>query len=158
MSEFEGQNKNRPEHVNNKKKAKAGGGTATHDVARLAVGLLLHGEEGLAAQLGAAGHADEAVDVEDLVHGRAAGALAHHVLPTAGAATCRQGGGRRGVRRGTPERQNLISRATLLPTDSQQLLERSLVRRPEPCQDSGAKGHILSRGDPMPFVFWSEWL
>lgn len=96
--------------------------------------------------------------MEDLVHGRAAGALAHHVLPTAGAATCRQGGGGGGVRRGTPERQNLISRATPLPTDSQQLLERSLVRRPEPCQDSGAKGHFLSRGDPMPSVFWSEWL
>lgn len=111
MSEFEGQNKNRPEHVNNKTKAKAGGGTATHDVARLAVGLLLHGEEGLAAQLGAAGHADEAVDVEDLVHSRAAGALAHHVLPTAGAATCRQGGG-------TQRREERNSRETKLNQQS----------------------------------------
>lgn len=67
------------------------GQKATHDIARLTVGLLLHGEERLAAQLGVAGHADEAVHVEDLVHGGAAGAFTHHVLPTAGTATCRQG-------------------------------------------------------------------
>lgn len=60
----------------------------THNVARLAVRFLLHGKEGLATQLGAAGHADEAVHVEDLVHGGAAGALADHVLPAAGAAAC----------------------------------------------------------------------
>lgn len=95
--------------MNNKKKPRAGGGLATHDVARLAVGLLLHGEEGLAAQLGAAGHADEAVDVEDLVHGRAAGALAHHVLPTAGAATCRQWGGRRRKREERHSRETKLN-------------------------------------------------
>lgn len=67
------------------------GQKATHNIARLAVGLLLHGEERLAAQLGVAGHADKAVHVEDLVHGGAAGAFTHHVLPTAGTTTCRQG-------------------------------------------------------------------
>lgn len=65
------------------------GPKATHDIARLTVGLLLHGEERLAAQLGVAGHAHEAVDVEDLVHGGAAGAFTHHVFPTAGTVTCR---------------------------------------------------------------------
>ena len=57
-----------------------------YDVARLAVCFLLHSVEGLAAQLGAAGHADKAVDMEDLVHGSAAGAFPHHVIPTAGTA------------------------------------------------------------------------
>lgn len=66
------------------------GQKATHNIARLTVGLLLHGEERLAAQLGVAGHADEAVHVEDLVHGGAAGAFTHHILPTAGTTTCRQ--------------------------------------------------------------------
>lgn len=54
-----------------------------YDVARLTVRLLLHSIERFAAQVGAAGHADEAVDVENLVHGRAAGALTHHILSTA---------------------------------------------------------------------------
>lgn len=66
------------------------GQKATHNIARLTEGLLLHGEERFAAQLGVAGHADEAVHVEDLVHGGAAGAFAHHILPTAGTTTCRQ--------------------------------------------------------------------
>lgn len=59
---------------------------ATYDVAGLTVRLLLHGVERLATQLGAAGHAHEAVHVEDLVHGGAAGAFAHYILPTAGTA------------------------------------------------------------------------
>lgn len=65
----------------------------TYNIARLTVRLLLHGVEGLATQLGAAGHADEAVDMEDLVHGCAAGALTHHVLSTAGTAPWGEGGG-----------------------------------------------------------------
>lgn len=60
----------------------------THDVARLTVGFFLHGKEGLATQLGAAGHADEAVDMEDLVHGCAAGTFAYYVLSAACAAAC----------------------------------------------------------------------
>lgn len=55
-----------------------------YNIARLTVRLLLHGVEGLATQLGAAGHAHKAVDVEDLIHGGAAGAFSDHVLPTAG--------------------------------------------------------------------------
>lgn len=66
-------------------------GNSTHHIAGLAVGLLLHGVEGLPAQLAAAGGADEAVHVEDLVHGGAAGALAHHVLPAGGAAAWGEG-------------------------------------------------------------------
>lgn len=58
----------------------------TYDVAGLAVRLLLHGVEGLSTQFAAADHAHEAVHMEDLVHGSAAGALTHHVLPTAGTA------------------------------------------------------------------------
>lgn len=58
----------------------------TYNIARLTVRLLLHGEERLATQLGAAGHADEAVDMEDLIHGSAAGAFTHYVLSTAGTA------------------------------------------------------------------------
>lgn len=58
----------------------------TYNIARLTVRLLLHSEERLAAQLGAAGHADEAVDMEDLVHGSAACAFTHYVLSTAGTA------------------------------------------------------------------------
>lgn len=58
----------------------------TYNIARLTVCLLLHSEERLAAQLGAAGHADEAVDMEDLVHGSAACAFTHYVLSTAGTA------------------------------------------------------------------------
>ena len=69
-------------------------GCVAYYVAGLAVGLLVHGVEGLAAQLGSAGHADEAVHVEHLVHGGAASALAHHVLSAAGTATWRQGGTR----------------------------------------------------------------
>lgn len=60
----------------------------THNIARLTVRLLLHSEERLATQLGAAGHADEAVDVEDLVHGSAASTFTHYVLSTAGTAPC----------------------------------------------------------------------
>lgn len=69
----------------------------TYDVAGLTEGLLLHGVERLAAQLAAAGHADEAVHVEDLVHGGAAGAFTHHVLSAAGAAPWGEG---------TPSRSN----------------------------------------------------
>ncbi|KAA8589743.1 hypothetical protein FQN60_013108 [Etheostoma spectabile] len=47
--------------------------------------------EGLAAQLAAAGHADEAVNMEDLVHGGAAGAFTHYVLSTAGTAPWGEG-------------------------------------------------------------------
>lgn len=63
-----------------------GAGLKGVNIARLTVRLLLHGEERLATQLGAAGHADEAVDMEDLVHGSAAGAFTHYVLSTAGTA------------------------------------------------------------------------
>ncbi len=62
------------------------GKKVTYNIARLTVCLLLHSKERLATQLGAAGHADEAVDMEDLVHGGAAGAFTHHVLTTAGTA------------------------------------------------------------------------
>lgn len=62
-------------------------GLQSVDVARLTVRFLLHSVEGFATQLGAAGHADEAVDMEHLVHCGAAGALAHHILPTAGTAS-----------------------------------------------------------------------
>lgn len=61
---------------------------STHDVARLTIGFFLHGKEGLATQLGAAGHADEAVDMEDLVHGSAAGAFTYHVVSAACTAAC----------------------------------------------------------------------
>lgn len=80
-------------HINNQSEPKlrgeAGGcegKKVTHNIARLTVRLLLHSVERLATQLGAAGHADEAVDMEDLVHGGAAGAFTHHVLSTAGTA------------------------------------------------------------------------
>lgn len=63
----------------------------TYNIARLAVGLLLHSVEGLATQLGAAGHADEAVNMEDLVHGSAASAFTHYVLSTAGTAPWGEG-------------------------------------------------------------------
>lgn len=62
----------------------------THNIARLTVGLLLHSEERLASQLGAAGHADKAVDVEDLVHGGAACTLTHYILSAAGTSSCRE--------------------------------------------------------------------
>lgn len=58
----------------------------TYNIARLTVRLLLHSVEGLATQLGAAGHADEAVNMEDLVHGGASGAFTHYILSTAGTA------------------------------------------------------------------------
>ena len=61
---------------------------STYDIARLTVGFFLHGKEGLATQLGAAGHADEAVDMEDLVHGSAASPFTHYVLSAACAAAC----------------------------------------------------------------------
>lgn len=60
--------------------------TAAYNIARLTVRFLLHCIERLATQLGAAGHADKAVDMEDLVHSSAAGAFTHHVLSTAGTA------------------------------------------------------------------------
>lgn len=63
----------------------------THNIARLTVRLLLHSVERLATQLGAAGHADEAVDMEDLVHGGAAGAFTYYVLSTAGTAPWGEG-------------------------------------------------------------------
>lgn len=62
----------------------------THNIARLTVCFFLHGKERLATQLGAAGHADEAVDMEDLVHGSAAGTFTYYVL----AATCTAACGR----------------------------------------------------------------
>lgn len=73
-------------HRNNQSGPEPGSEEVTHNIARLTVRLLLHGEERLATQLGAAGHADEAVDVEDLVHGSAASTFTHYVLSTAGAA------------------------------------------------------------------------
>lgn len=80
-------------HINNQTELKHGGEAGgfertevTYNIARLAVCLLLHCVEGLATQLGAAGHADEAVDMEDLVHGSAAGTFTHHILSTAGTA------------------------------------------------------------------------
>lgn len=77
--------------INNQSEPKPGGVAGgkklvTYNIARLTVRLLLHGEERLATQLGAAGHADEAVDMEDLIHGSAAGAFTHYVLSTAGTA------------------------------------------------------------------------
>lgn len=60
----------------------------THDVARLTIRFFLHGKERLATQLGAAGHADEAVHMEDLVHGSAAGAFTYDVLSAACTAAC----------------------------------------------------------------------
>lgn len=56
------------------------------NIARLTVCLLLDSKERLATQLGAAGHADKAVNMEDLVHGSAASAFSHYVLSTAGTA------------------------------------------------------------------------
>lgn len=64
-----------------------GAGLQGVNVARLAVGLLFYSIEGLATQLGAAGHADKAVNMEDLVHGSAAGAFTHYVLSTVGTAS-----------------------------------------------------------------------
>lgn len=58
----------------------------TYNIARLTVCLLLDSKERLATQLGAAGHADKAVNMEDLVHGSAASAFSHYVLSTAGTA------------------------------------------------------------------------
>ena len=82
-----------PMDANNQSERKHGGKAGgfertevTHNIARLTVRLLLHSVEGLATQLGAAGHADKAVHMEDLVHGSAAGAFTHHVLSTAGTA------------------------------------------------------------------------
>lgn len=60
----------------------------TYDIARLTVSFFLHGKEGLATQLGAAGHADEAVDMEDLVHGSAARTFTYYVLSAACTAAC----------------------------------------------------------------------
>lgn len=73
----------------------------TYNIARLAVSLLLHGVEGLATQLGAAGHADKTVNMEDLVHGGAASAFTHYVLATAGTAPWGEGGGDGGGRLST---------------------------------------------------------
>ncbi len=61
----------------------------THDIAVFAVGLLLHGIKGLPSELRATGHADEAVHVEDLVHGGTTRPLTDHILPTACTATCK---------------------------------------------------------------------
>lgn len=60
----------------------------THNVARLTVSLLLHSIERFPSQLAAAGHAHEAVHMEDLIHGSAASAFTNHVLPTARTAAC----------------------------------------------------------------------
>lgn len=62
----------------------------TYDIAGLAVGLLLHCVERLSPQLVVALNAGEALHVEDLVHGRAAGAFPNNVLPAARTATCHQ--------------------------------------------------------------------
>lgn len=56
------------------------------DVAGLTVGFLLHGIEGLASELAAAGHAGETLHMENLVHCCAPGAFPDHILPTAGTA------------------------------------------------------------------------
>lgn len=57
------------------------------DVARLTVSLLVHSIEGFASQLAAAGHANKAIHMKDLIHGSAASSFTNHVLPTAGTAT-----------------------------------------------------------------------
>lgn len=58
----------------------------THDVAGLAVRLLLHGIERLSSELDVADHAGEAIHVEDLVHGGASRPFSNDVFPTAGTA------------------------------------------------------------------------
>lgn len=62
----------------------------TYNVTRLTVGFLVHSIEGLPPQLAVAGHADEAVHMEDLVHGGAARSLSHHILATASTSTWRE--------------------------------------------------------------------
>lgn len=61
----------------------------THDIAGFAVSLLFHGIKGLPSELGATGHADEAVHVEDLVHGGTTRPLADYILPTACTPSCK---------------------------------------------------------------------
>lgn len=58
----------------------------THNVTALAVTLLVQGVERLPPETGVAGDAGEALDVEHLLHGDAAAAVAHHVVATSGAA------------------------------------------------------------------------
>lgn len=61
----------------------------THNIAGFAVSLLLHGIKGLPSELGTTGHADEAVHVEDLVHGGTTRPFTDHILPTARTSTCK---------------------------------------------------------------------
>lgn len=61
----------------------------THDIAGFAVSLLFHGIKGLPSELGTTGHADEAVHVEDLVHGGTTRPFTDHILPTARTPTCK---------------------------------------------------------------------
>ena len=83
-----------PRKCNNTKTTKQGAklsrglvaAAQTHDVAALAVALLVQGVEGLPPQAGVAGDAGEALHVEHLLHGDAAAAVAQHVVPAAGAA------------------------------------------------------------------------
>lgn len=60
---------------------------STHNVAALAVTLLVQGVEGLPSQAGVAGDTGETLHMEHLLHGNAAAAVTHHVVATAGAAT-----------------------------------------------------------------------
>lgn len=62
----------------------------TYNIAGFTVGFLLHCVERLSPQLVVAHHAGEALHMEDLVHGRAAGAFPNNILPTAGTAACHQ--------------------------------------------------------------------
>lgn len=84
----------------------------THDVAGLAVGFPLHGVEGLASELAAAGHAGETLHVEHLVHRGAPSAFANHVLPTAGTAPWR---GQRGTGSKGPRGLQLSGHSGLSP-------------------------------------------
>lgn len=62
-------------------------GSLTYDVTFLTVALLVQGVERLASQPGVAGDAREALHMEHLLHGDAAAAVTHHVVPAASAAT-----------------------------------------------------------------------
>lgn len=63
-------------------------GSFTYNVTALAVALLLECVERLPSKPRVTGDAGEALHVEHLLHGDAAAAVANHIVPTAGAATC----------------------------------------------------------------------
>lgn len=60
----------------------------THNIAGFTVGPAVDGIERLSPEAAVAGGTGEALDVEDLVHGHAARAVAHHILPALSAAAC----------------------------------------------------------------------